>query len=80
MHYGVVKLSMLLNILQELRRSLVCAARLWITLVDAVRVVMTKLLTQARRDDWSSTYTLDMFRYRICTFLITSNTRQVPYS
>ena len=42
MHYGVVKLSMLLNILQELRRSLVCAARLWITLVDAVRVVMTK--------------------------------------
>ena len=32
MHYGVVKLSMLLNILQELRRSLVCAARLWITL------------------------------------------------
>lgn len=51
-----------------------------IQLVDAVRVVMTKLLTQARRDDWSSTYTLDMFRYRICTFLITSNTRQVPYS
>ena len=41
MHYGVVKLSMLLNILQELRRSLVCAARLWITLSLAKRLYST---------------------------------------
>ena len=32
MHYGVVKLSMLLSILAEVRRSLGRAARLWITL------------------------------------------------
>ena len=49
MHYGVVKLSMLLNILQELRRSLVCAARLWITLLDFLAPSLSVLVLTPRR-------------------------------
>ena len=49
MHYGVVKLSMLLNILQELRRSLVCAARLWITLTS---YVITELFNESTYLFW----------------------------